>query len=44
MSVNVGGIFSTDLTLEGSLFQKVGASAAKTPVPIIVLTRKIRTR
>ena len=29
-------IFSTDLTLEGSIFQRVGAPTAKALVPILV--------
>ena len=31
-------IFSTDLTLEVSIFQRVGAPTAKALVPILVLT------
>ena len=38
VSLNNGGIFSPDLTLEGSIFQRIGAPTAKALVQILVST------
>ena len=37
-------MFPADLTLQGSIFQRVGAPTAKTQVPILVLTLETKSK